>query len=290
MKGCVRYILFCAAVILPLPASRACSSNIPDSTESDRVADNIYAGWWGSLPKEKKALYTNIAAAAFITLYGLADWDYGSGDFHFSDEGWFEKDSKYGGADKAGHFWATCTLSEAFIGLYKHWGYDRETARSYGVLSAWTVQAVMELDDATSETQGFDWGDMTMNTLGALTGMLMEYYPDLDRKIDFRVEYAFNVPVNGIFDDYSNMYYALVVKLAGFDELEDSWLQWTELHAGYFSRGYDTSETDRERSGYIGISFNFSRFFHKHNYHKTGKVLEYLQVPYTVPKIFGKAG
>lgn len=249
------------------------------------MADSLHDGWWSSLPKEKKALYANAAAAAFVTLYGFADWDYGSAGLYSSNEGWFEKDAKYGGADKAGHFWATCAFSDALTGLYKHWGYGAAAASGYGALSAWAVQAVMELEDATSATQGFDWGDMTMNTVGALTSILMEQYPDLDRKIDFRVEYAFNVPVHGIFDDYSNLHYALAVKLDGFDSLENTWLQWVELHGGYYSRGYDSSEVAKERNVYFGITFNFSRLFREHDCRKTAKVLEYLQIPYTVPKV-----
>lgn len=70
----------------------------------------------------------------------------------------------------------------------------------------------MELGDTTSETQGFDWSDIAMNTAGALTSVLMEQYPELDRKIDFRVEYVFNVSVNGVFDDYSNHFYSMVFK------------------------------------------------------------------------------
>ncbi|CAK8724755.1 MAG: DUF2279 domain-containing protein [Candidatus Electrothrix sp. AX5] len=292
-------IFFAVTEALTSPAFSGNLQNTPqnapqDITHPDQAGkgthDDREGGWWDELPKEKKALYTNISAAAFITLYGFADWDYGSGGFHFADEGWFEKDSKYGGADKAGHFWSTYAVADAFTGLYKHWGYDRKTAGRYGVFSSWAVQTIMELDDGTSETQGFDWGDMTMNTLGALTSMFMEQYPELDRKIDFRVEYALNVPVQGIFDDYSNMYYAVVVKLDGFDHLQHSWLQWAELHAGYCTQGYDTAEPEKERHVYFGISFNFSRFLYQHNYHKTGKMLEYLQVPYTVPKIFGKSG
>jgi uncharacterized protein YfiM (DUF2279 family) len=260
----------------------------PGFDQADKEThDDGKDGWWDALPKEKKALYANISAAAFITLYGFADWDYGSEGFHFANEGWFEQDTKYGGADKMGHFWSTYVLADAFTDLYKHWGYEQETAGRYGVLSSWGVQAIMELDDGTSETQGFDWNDMTMNTLGALTSMFLAHYPEIDRKIDFRVEYALNVPVQGLFDDYSNMYYALVVKLDGFDQLQHSWLQWLELHAGYCTRRYDTSEPEKERRVYLGISFNFSRLLRQHNYQKTGKVLEYLQVPYTVPKIFG---
>ncbi|WP_339138646.1 MAG: DUF2279 domain-containing protein [Candidatus Electrothrix sp. GW3-4] len=269
--------------------SPAFGGDLANITAPDQGSRTAHIGWWDALAKEKKALYVNVAAAAFISLYGAADWNYGSASFHFTNEGWFEKDTKYGGADKMGHFWSTYTLADTFTGLYNSWGYNKKRAGRYGVFSAWGIQAIMELDDGTSETQGFDWNDMTMNTLGALTSMLLAQYPEIDRKIDVRVEYALNVPVQGIFDDYSNMYYALVVKLDGFDALHDSWLQWLELHAGYCTQGYEAAEVDKERRTYLGISLNFSHLLHQHDYHKTGKVLEYLQVPYTVPKVFRKA-
>ena len=286
MKLLVLTIIFLS---LPLLASPAYSQNGP-TTASAAPSTDADAGWWCSLPKEKKALYTNLAAASFITLYGFADWDYGSTKFHWANEGWFEEGAKYGGADKMGHFWSTYVLSDSLTGLYKHWGYAASTANKYAALSAWTVQAIMELDDATSETQGFDWGDMTMNTVGMLASVLMEHYPDLDRKIDFRVEYAFNAPIKGIFDDYSNMYYAMVVKLDGFDSLKDTWLDWLELHGGYYTRGYDTPEFAKERDLYFGVSINFSRLLRQHRHDKAAKVLEYLQVPYTVPKLSAKLG
>jgi len=37
----------------------------------------------------------------------------------------------------------------------------------------------MELDDATSETQGFGWGDMTMNTVGMAASLLI---PEFDTR------------------------------------------------------------------------------------------------------------
>lgn len=241
--------------------------------------------WWKSQPKEKKLLYTNLTAVTAIGIWGLATWDYGSADFHGSNEGGFEQDSKYGGADKLGHFWATYTFSDALTGLYKNWGYDSQKANTYAALSAWTVQAFMELGDATSETQGFDWGDMGMNTLGALTSILMEKYPELDSKIDFRVEYIFNVSVNGVFDDYSNHYYSMVLKLDGFEVFENNFMKWVELSGGYYTRGYEDDDEENIRSLYAGISINFSRLFDQNGYKKTGKVLEYLQIPYSVPKV-----
>ncbi len=255
---------------IPTPPSNASGSAVED-------------GWWTSQPKENKLLYTNLTAAALIGVWGLMEWDYGSEEWKEADEGWFEQDSKYGGADKMGHFWATYAFSDALTGLYKSWGYSSDKANTYAALSAWTVQAVMEVADGTSGSQGFSYEDMVMNTLGALTSVLMEKYPELDRKIDFRLEYVFNVPVNGIFDDYSNQYYSMVLKLDGFDAFQDNLLKYLEFHAGYYSRGYGDSDED-SRSFYGGISLNFSRILQQNGWEKTGKTLEYIQLPYTVLK------
>lgn len=242
-------------------------------------------GWWTSLPKEKKLLYTNVTAASLIGIWGLIEWDYGSADWIDADEGWFEKDSKYGGADKLGHFWATYAFADALTGLYKGWGYSSDRANFYGAISAWSVQAFMEVADGTSGSQGFAWEDMVANTVGALTSVLMENYPELDRKIDFRVEYVFENDVNGIFDDYSNHYYSMALKLDGFDTLQDTFLKYFELHAGYYTRGYDDPDEEDSRSFYGGITVNFSSLLQQNGWEKTGKTLEYLQIPYSVLKV-----
>lgn len=242
------------------------------------------SSWWASQPKENKMLYTTVTAATIIGLWGLAEWEYGSADWHSADEGWFEQDSKYGGADKVGHFFATYAFSDALTGLYSHWGYERRKANTYAALSAWSVQAFMELADATSESQGFSWEDMAMNTVGALTSMYMERHPAVDDVIDFRVEYVFNVDPNGIFDDYSNHYYSMVVKLDGFESIENRFLQYLEFHAGYHTEGYEEDDEENVRSLYAGVSLNFSKFLREKGWHKTGKTLEYLQPPYTVLK------
>lgn len=258
---------------------------LPAAPPPNVSGSSVEDGWWSSQPKESKLLYTNLTAAALIGVWGLVEWDYGSEGWNEGDEGWFEKDSKYGGADKVGHFWSTYAFSDALTGLYKSWGYSADKANTYAALSAWTVQAVMEIGDATSKSQGFSYEDMVANTLGALTSVLMEHHPELDRKIDFRVEYVFDVAVNGIFDDYSNHYYSMVLKLGGFDALENTFLQYLELHGGYYSRGYEDAEEEDTRAVYAGMTFNLSRLLMQNGWEKTGKTLEYIQIPYTVPKV-----
>lgn len=257
----------------------------PSTAELQLEAEDFtYLGWWSEQSKESKLFYTNVIAASVIGFWGLMQWDYGSAEWHSGNEGWFQQNTKYGGADKLGHFWSTYAFADALTALYKHWGYGSHRASTYAALSSWGVQAVMEAADATSKSQGFSWQDMVMNTLGAGTSFLFERYPELDEKLDFRIEYVLNVDVDGIFDDYSNMYYSMVLKLEGFESIENSFLKYVELHAGYYTRGYESDEEENKRSLYAGISFNFSRLLRKNGWKKTGKTLEYLQVPYTVLK------
>lgn len=283
--GTLLYTVF-ATIAAPSAFSQNTQTTTGITSPDQQIAgldNNLEEGWWSSKPKESKILYTTVAAATVIGLYGLADWDYGSGGLHSANEGWFGSDSKYGGADKMGHFWSTYAFSDALTAFYKSWGYAPAKANNYGALSAWTVQFIMELGDATSETQGFSYEDVVMNTIGALTSVLLDRCPELDRKIDSRFEYVHEVAYN--FNDYSNQFYSVVLKLDGFDYIENTFLKYIDFQAGYYSRGYDTDEVEKKRAVYAGIGFNFSRLLNQNGWKKTGRVLEYIQVPYTVPKV-----
>ena len=47
----------------------------------------------------------------------------------------------------------------------------------------------------------------------------------------------------------------------------------------------DDPEEEDSRSFYGGITFNFSRLLLENGWEKTGKTLEYIQIPYTAPKV-----
>lgn len=55
------------------------------------------------LTRGQKTLLLNAGSWAAIMGYGLAEWDYNKSSFHFKNEGWFGRDTSYGGADKLGH-------------------------------------------------------------------------------------------------------------------------------------------------------------------------------------------
>jgi hypothetical protein len=53
--------------------------------------------------RERKALIMNSAVAGAVAAYGLRFWDYGGVTFRTKNEGWFGRNTTYGGADKLGH-------------------------------------------------------------------------------------------------------------------------------------------------------------------------------------------
>ena len=78
--------------------------------------------------RQRKALIVNSAVAGAVALYGLRFWDYGGVKFQTTNEGWFGRNTAYGGADKLGHLYSSYLGTLGFASLYESWGYDREHA------------------------------------------------------------------------------------------------------------------------------------------------------------------
>ncbi|MGD8810045.1 MAG: DUF2279 domain-containing protein, partial [Gammaproteobacteria bacterium] len=138
---------------------------------------------------------------------------------------------------------------------------------------------------AFSADFGFSYEDALMNVAGAGAAYLLGRYPDLARKIDLRFEYTpkrFSDLTNDFLTNYDNQRYLVALKLDGFDMFHDSYLSYLELHAGYYTRGYeewDPGEPDnRRRHLYFGVGFNVSKLVQ--NFVDVA-VFDYVQVPYT---------
>lgn len=248
--------------------------------------------WWEKLEKEDKAMVTNVALISFIAVWGLAQWDYGSaGRIYFKNEGWFGKDTKYGGADKLGHLWSTYAYADALGALYRKWGYDAHEAAKLSALSSWVIQGLMEVFDGSSAAHGFAYEDMVMNTLGALASYMMQKHPELNGLIDLRIMYQTNVAPVGLFDDYTNMTYLAVLKLEGIKGIRNEFLKLLEIHVGYYTRGYDTPKEmglEKTRDIYVGLGLNFAKLFRNSGHNKTATFLEYMQIPGTSMSVVGK--
>jgi len=258
-------VLLCFGSIFVLPAA---AIDWPEKNVSE----------WN---KEQKLVATNMAGALLITGWGIINWDYFQTRPKTHSEGWFGENTKYGGADKFGHFYINYGLSQGLSSLYEHWGYSYNQAAAYGALSSFGMMGFMELGDAFS-SYGFSYEDMVMNAVGSYTGYLMWTRPELKRKIDFRVEYSFGFNEPDIFTDYDNLKYLVALKLDGFDRLRDGPLRYMELQLGYYTRKYSQSNHEkRERNIYVGLGLNLSRVFADLSFRKISRVFNYLQLPGT---------
>ena len=231
-----------------------------------------------------RVLYTNLIGGAVVAAWGVAFWDYFTISPVMGDEGWFEEDTKYGGADKLGHLYSTYLWSLAFASIYEYWGMEEEDSMIYGPMTSWIFQGLMEVGDSFSESQGFSYEDMIANTIGAGFYYLREKYPPLKEKVDLRLEYLPNFRSEGdIFTKYDSMKYLVAVKFSGFESINDSFLKYGELQLGYYTRGYE-NEIDypqKERIGYVGIGINVAEVLKEIGWLKTSKIFNYYQLPYT---------
>ncbi|MBN1664695.1 MAG: DUF2279 domain-containing protein [Deltaproteobacteria bacterium] len=250
------------------------------------VAAEEKSSWYKNLPKENKAVLLNAAAGAVILTWGALSWDYGERNPHFQSEGWFEKDSPEGGADKVGHVYTGYALSHLFYYRYKHWGYDEQKAIRLGSLSSLGVTTLMEIGDSFSH-YGFSCEDELFNILGAVIGYYLVRYPEAAGKIDFRVEYdpfREGKHKRDFLTDYERIKYLFAVKFGGFDALRETYLKYFEFQVGYYARGYDDYDEDtgkhdgRRRKLYAGIGLNIGSLLGP--FWKT-KLFNYVQVPYT---------
>jgi hypothetical protein len=231
----------------------------------------------------QKTLLLNAGSMAAILIYGLAQWDYGEDGFHFETERWFQRDTKYGGADKLGHFWSSYAVSHLFSYVYRKWGHTEKEANLYGALSNLGVQTFMEVADGFS-SQGFSYEDLIMNVVGTGVAYAWGKAPYLSKKIDFRMEYTpgFNSRDFGFSTNYERQRFLIALRADGFDAIKNRYLQYLEFHVGYYARGYkdyaEKGQDDRRRKIYVGLAFNVSRLVQK--YVKT-TVFNYIQIPYT---------
>lgn len=227
-------------------------------------------------------LYTNLLGATIIAAWGTAFWEYGKSSPYIKDEGWFEENTKYGGADKLGHFYASYVLGAGLCELYKSYGYHDKDAILYGSLSSFFLLNTMEIGDSFSKQQGFSYEDFIMNSLGSLSSYVFYTYPEISKRIDLRMEYIPSLKTADVITEYEKMKYLIALKADGFDFISNPILRYTELQLGYYTRNYKADTlSERERILYVGIGINLSKIARQNGYSKTAGLLNYYQLPYT---------
>ena len=272
----IKNIFLLLATLLSVTTSQ-CALALDFTETWSRLGDK-----WSQLDKRDKVLYSNLGGVLLITSWGVANWDYFKTTPHADTEGWFEKDTTSGGADKLGHLYSAYVASHALSSLYESWGYGSREAALYAAWSSFGLHAFVEAGDSMSATYGFSYEDMIIGSLGSYLGYLTDTNPDLARKLDLRLEYD---PTGDndtdIFTDYENSKYLVALKLDGFESVRNKYLKYLELHLGYYTRGFDNPSEKNTRKIYLGIGINLSRIFAERSHRKTATFLKYFQVPYT---------
>lgn len=230
--------------------------------------------------KDEKLLYSNILFGSAILGWGVATWDYGERSPHAKSEGWFSKNTKYGGADKSGHLYTAYLSSHLLANLYKYFGYNKEKAIEYGALSAFGLTAIMEFGDSFSD-YGFSYEDFLMNSLGAYLGYILYKNRFLSSKIDLRFEMKPNsfFDKGDVFTNYEEMKHLIAIKLSGFDTFKDTYLKYFEFHLGYYMRSY---QKELSRNLYIGFGINLSKLLDNFDF---SKIFNYYQLPASYVKL-----
>ena len=237
------------------------------------------------LTRRQKTVLLNVGIMGGIVVHGLINWDYGEDSWHFDNEGWFGRTTKYGGMDKLGHFWSSYAGSHLLAYIYREWDYSDDDANLYGAMSAFGIQSFMEIADGFSG-HGFSYEDWVANLVGCGVGYIWGKYPKMAEKIDFRIEYLpdFNSDDLDPFTNYENQRYLMAIKANGFKAFSNSILKYGELHLGYYAHGYEDYQSwkpddDRKRTMFIGIGFNVTELIQK--WVDDISVFNYFQIPYT---------
>ena len=232
------------------------------------------------------------SGAALITAYGLSKWwqaGFGGG-FKSNNEGWFGRNTEYGGADKLGHMYFNYGTVRLLTPLFEAAGNSRDASVSLAAWTSFGIFAGAEVADGFTRRWKFSPQDAAMNVAGTVLGVVLETHPEFDEILDFRVAYrpskdsGFNP-----FGDYSGQKYLLVVKADGFAPLRrNRLLRYLEVGVGYGARGFDPGG-ERRRDIYVGLSLNLSRLladgFYEGRMHSTpfqrgtDRVFELVQFP-----------
>ena len=196
-------------------------------------------------------------------MLGFMDWDWGSSSFYFDSEGFFGKDTISGGMDKLGHIYGSYTLADFFTYSINRKSGNIEQAALTGAMMSWGSMLAVEIMDGFSGDHGFSPEDLLMNTIGVTFSYFRNTIPELEKKLDFRLEYSPSGYDREFspHSDYAGQKYLLALKLGGFEKLEETPLRYFDIQAGYFTEGFNGEEAtardiDASRHLFVGIGFN----------------------------------
>jgi hypothetical protein len=233
-----------------------------------------------------------IGLAAAIVYVGSDEWGWSTKNgFHWTSEGWFGKNTPYGGMDKLGHVYFSHVLSDFFAWRFYSRGYGMYESAITGALMSGVLMAAIEFGDGFSKF-GASWEDLAADAVGIAFSFMSNTVPGFRERFDLRMQYIPTGHNWSLTGDYAGKKFLIAAKLSGFEATQDTWLRYFEIHAGYFARGYAAWERQEQiaqsRHPYVGIGLNLSEVLFSHPQVSDTlpaamgrRALQYLQVPYT---------
>lgn len=231
------------------------------------------------------------ALAAFYTARYSSELLSNPIGFHFTNEGWFGKNTYRLGLDKLTHTYNTYIMSEFLHArLHQKTGATAGDAVSAAVMAS-GFMLYAEMFDAINPHVGFSWHDIVMNTAGAGFSVLRNTIPGLRDTLDYRL---LLIPNSDIYTPtgkrhYRQMRYLLALQLGGFKAFEQTPLRFAELHLGYYATGFTSEELARgerpKRHVFFGVGLNLRRLLFPEPRSTVKRAahsaLRYVQIPYT---------
>jgi hypothetical protein len=251
-------------------------------------------------------LYTGVGVWAYFAWYNGKPRNPG---WEWNGDGAFGINTYAGGSDKLGHFYSTHVITRATTSLLRAGGWRRLQASLIASGLAATYFTMIEVKDAYYYE--FSTGDLIADLAGAGLGVLLVNRPELDRLIDFRVDYwptdeyidGFKDGDVNFVEDYSGQTYMLALHLSGIPKLTDSrWMRWgryVDLVSGFQSLNYKPEPADPEAMEsqhlFFGVALNVQGVLEdlygqpaergRTSHRVLHSISEYVSVPYTTLRV-----
>ena len=158
---------------------------------------------------------------------------YRQDNFHVNHEGWFGRNTRDGGADKASHLTDYFVIASLFEDVYRMIGYSEKEAILWSFGLAVATGLGNEINNGFTKKYGFSWEDLTMDVAGAATASLLS----LTRTRDLFGMRTSHLPG----DTYTHEVYSADLKLSGLARrlgVNLGPLRWLLFSVTYGSKGY----------------------------------------------------
>ncbi|NIJ38681.1 hypothetical protein FHR22_003405 [Sphingopyxis panaciterrae] len=271
------------------------SLSIPPSAATERGwADHVPGGDTGRTGFWRQAGTVKTESLLLLGYFSVASGQKlfkDTAPFHFSNEGWFGKDTHNIGVDKLAHAFNTYLMAEFFHDrIHRRTGGAEGDALTAGLIAS-GLMIFNELSDGIEPDSGWSPQDALMNFAGAGFSILRNTVPGLKEKVAFKMEIVPNEHVYSFSGKphFQQQRYMFSIKGAGFRQLERSPLRFLDLQLGYYASDFLLEDRAKgiepKRHLFVGVGLNIGELFFGKSRSGVGKaaytVLDYLQLPYT---------